>query len=958
MAHDTPTGLAIRVLGPLEVLVDGTPLVVDTRKALAILALLAVDGRAFARDELAALLWPEADDESARGALRRTLSVLRSALGDRWLRVDRASVSLDRAGAWIDLVTLEGLGQVHDAATLRRAAELARGSFLAGFALRDSPDFDDWRATRASGVERSVASVFDRLATSAEAEGDIAVAVEAASRRVDLDPLDEPAQRRLMGLLARSGDRGGAIRRYRACVAVLERELGVAPLAETTELYEAIRDARVGPERGPLATPPPETATSAPPPAPAVPERLPHVGRDAELTSVLERYAAVTADGRVAVVTGEAGIGKTRLAETVVDAVGSAGGLSLVARAFASEAGIAYGPIVELLRAGLSHAGAAGRLRDLPVTTLTELERLVPLPEDVLGSTAARLPSERSRDQPAARSRLIEAIASGLTALVAGPVPGLIVVEDLQWADDASREALAWLARRLAGRPLLLLLTWRPEDLEELGTPFVSTIEDLPGVTAVALHRLDRPAVERLVKAAISMGLPEPGVDALLAESEGLPLYLVEALTSGTSAVEGPARSVRTLLRERLATVSETAAQVLSAAAVIGRSFHLNLVHGTSGRSEDETISALEELVRRGVVRELGASPEAAFDFAHAKLRDAAYEATSLARRRLLHRRTADLLRSGSSSRDDAGRLVQIATHEREAGRDAEAAEAFREAGLRERAVYANREAGGHLEAALALGHPDIAGIQLAIGEIRTAQGDYVGAIAALEASASVSPADALPAVELRLGRVHARRGDLSTAASHLDAAIEALELRSGADEVDLLVRSLVERAVVAHRAGDLDRAAGAASRARDLAERASDPTGAGAAHRMLGLVARERGDFDLARASLGRSLALAEADPDAAAVVAARNALALLEASVGDLPAAIALLEGALAACRRTGEPHLEAAVENNLADQLHAAGRPDEAMAHLKRAVTLFAEVGGQPGELEPEIWKLAAW
>jgi len=447
-------------------------------------------------------------------------------------------------------------------------------------------------------------------------------------------------------------------------------------------------------------------------------------------------------------------------------------------------------------------------------------------------------------------------------------------------------------------------------------------------------------------------------VDALLAESEGLPLYLVEALAAGTSGAEGPGRSVRTLLRERLATVNETAAQVLSAAAVIGRSFHLHLVRGTSGRSEDETITALEELVRRGIVRELEASPEAAFDFAHAKLRDAAYEATSLARRRLLHRRTADLLRAEGGSRDDPGRLVQIATHERAAGREVEAAEAFREAGFRARTLYANREAAGHLETALALGHPDIAGIQLALGEIRTAQGEYVGAIAALEASAAVAVADALPAVELRLGRVHARRGDLVTAASHLDAAIEELEERSGAGDADLLVRSLVERAVVAHRAGDLDRAAGVASRALALAERAGDPTGAGAAHRMLGLVARERGDLDAARASLGRSLALAEADPDAGAVIAARNALALVEAATGDLPAAIALLEGALEACRRTGERHLEAAVENNLADQLHAAGRPEEAMTHLKRAVTLFAEVGGQPGELEPEIWKLVAW
>src|SRR3954464_15417517 len=129
--------LTIRLLGPLDVTVDGSPLVVDTRKALAILALLAVEDRPFAREELAALCWPDADDESARGALRRTLSVLRSALGDRWLRVDRATVTLDGAAddVRIDLAVLdEALGEprlASDRAALERAAAVARGPFLA-----------------------------------------------------------------------------------------------------------------------------------------------------------------------------------------------------------------------------------------------------------------------------------------------------------------------------------------------------------------------------------------------------------------------------------------------------------------------------------------------------------------------------------------------------------------------------------------------------------------------------------------------------------------------------------------------------------------------------------------------------------------------------------------------------------------------------------------------------------
>ena len=244
--------LEIRVLGPLEILVDEAPIRVDTRKALAIVALLAVEGRPYARDELAAMFWPESDDESARGAFRRTLSVLRSALGERWLRVDRSTVALATDGVTLDLARLDAAAARGDRDGLAAAAALARGPFLAGFSLRDSADFDDWRATRAVTVERRVVDVLERLTRLAEAEGDIGAAADAASRLVELDPLDEPARRRLMAILARSGDRAGAIRLYRTTVATLERELGVQPLAETTELYEAIRDERFA---MPAATP-------------------------------------------------------------------------------------------------------------------------------------------------------------------------------------------------------------------------------------------------------------------------------------------------------------------------------------------------------------------------------------------------------------------------------------------------------------------------------------------------------------------------------------------------------------------------------------------------------------------------------------------------------------------------------------------------------------------------------
>ena len=438
----------------------------------------------------------------------------------------------------------------------------------------------------------------------------------------------------------------------------------------------------------------------------------------------------------------------------------------------------------------------------------------------------------------------------------------------------------------------------------------------------------------------------------LAAESEGLPLYVVEALMAGPGADgPGPPRGVRALLHERLSTVVGTASQVLAAAAVIGRSFDFGTVRAASGRAEDETVTALEELVRRGIVRELAGTAEPAFDFGHARLRDAAYEGIGMARRRLLHRRVADALRADAAGRDNPGRLAKIAGHERAAGRDAAAAEAYREAGLGSRRVYANREALAHLEMSLALGHPDVAGLQVTIGEVRTALGDYAGAIAAFEAAASLVPYAVLSEIELRLGQVHARRGDVATAASHLDAALE------GADD-RLRPSVLVERGAVALRADELDVAISLASTALDAIAGTDDARTTGAASRLLGLVALRRGDLDAARDALWRAVAAADQSAEPGASIAARNGLALVEAAAGDRDGAIALLEEALAECRRTGETHLEAAVENNLADQLHAVSRTEDAMDHLKRAVALFAEVGGRPGELEPEIWKLVSW
>ena len=617
--------LSIRLLGPLEVTVGRRPVVVDTRKALAIVALVAAEGRPFARDELAAMFWPESDDEDARGALRRTLSTLRTAVRDPGLIIGRTQIALDPARTTVDLVDLERLAGSASIADLEAAAGLARGPFLAGFAIRDSPAFDDWQATRAARVERAVGDVLERLAAARLDGDDRAGAVEAGRRRVELDPLDEVGQRGLIEMLALAGDRAGAIRQYRELVALFERELGVPPLRETTDLYDAIREDRMPRRPHPTTVVPAFSTRNADRVPTASPDGVPLVGREIELVAIRAAWDAAGPDGRLVLIEGEAGIGKTRLAEVIAGGIRDGGGAVIAARGYPGERAIAYGPIAELLRAGYAETGGDQRIRTLDDTARREIARLVDLP----GATRIPSPTDQAwSDEASARVRLLEAVADALTVFAARSRPGLIWVDDLHLADGPSGEAIAYLARRLADRPVLLLLAWRREDLTRRGEELVDSLVRLPGATVFTLGRLARDDVATIVRAVRPDDADDALIDALAADSEGLPLHLVAALASGEPVGASLPRGVHALLRERIASVSETAAQVLSAAAVIGRSFDLAIVRQASGRSEEETVDAIEELMRRGIVREVPAAsgPSARFDFSHGRMRDVAVE--------------------------------------------------------------------------------------------------------------------------------------------------------------------------------------------------------------------------------------------------------------------------------------------------------------------------------------------
>src|SRR5215218_8370065 len=976
--------LRIALLGPPRVERDGAPIEVDTRKAIALLAYLALHPERHGRDAVAGLLWPDYDTEHARGALRRTLSTLNKAVGPGWLAADRTTVGFARAVSWLDVARFEELVAAcrehghapEDAcpacvAPLEEAARLHRGDFLAGFGLRDSTSFDDWQYFQAERLRRELASTLERLATAQIGQHRWDDAVDAARRFLALDPLHEPAHRQLMRIYAWSGRRGAALRQFQACQRVLADELGVEPLEETVAVHQAIQANRLPPP------PPVATAPAAAGAVRAVDNRrpvpggsvtlpmkaAPLVGRGAEWAALLDAYAGVVSDGRLVVIEGEAGIGKTRLAAGLAGHARSLGASVVGGRCYEEEAAVAYGPFIEGLRGVL----ASGRtLEGVPAHWLAEARRLLP----ELIERHPDLPEPGPLDGPAAGRQFLEGVSQVLLAACAGPVPGLLVLDDLHWADEASLDVLAYLIHRLEGRPLLVVACWRSEQV-----PADARLRRLAAEarrtghgSVLELERLDAAEVAELVAA---VAPARAGVAGPIHErTEGLPFLVLEYLAAVGADGELPTLlpgGARDLLVARVRGVGDTARQVLAAAAVLGRSFDVDTARAASGRSDEEAVAALEELAARGLVHEVGGD---AYDFGHGLVRDLVYAQTSLARRRLLHRRVGEALAAAARGHRLPGGVrgtpegvpgpigeppaASIAHHLELGGAAAAAADWHRRAGDQARAVFANHEALHHYRAAIRLGHPGTAGLQAAVGDLETLLGNYDAALAAYATAAAEAGGDERWLVEQKLGAVCARRGDWDGAERHLAAA--QIGLGTGGAQARRAGLA-VDRGLVAHRQGRPGDAERLAAEALALATEAGDADALARAYGITGMLASSGGDHDRARRHLEQSLTLAEGLADPSARVAALNNLALAHRATGDLDQAIARTRAALELCARQGDRHREAALHNNLADLLHLDGRPAEAMEHLKRAVAIFAEVG-EPGTLEPEIWKLVSW
>ena len=945
----------VALLGPPVVERGGLPVTFDTRKAIALLAVLGVTWREHSRERLSALLWPDSDPVRARGSLRRTLSVTAAELGEA-LVITRSTVQLDRSAARLDVTEFDELIARADADSLRAAVRLYRDDFMAGFALRDCPEFDEWQLAESDRLRQQMARVLERLAAACAASGELDIALEHARRWLAFDQLHEPAHQALIRLLGLTGQRSAALRQYRSLVQVLDRELAVRPLPATTQLYEQVLAGQLEPL--PMSSGPVVLAAAEPASA-LEPVSWPLVGRDHELGVLISAWRQSGRAGRGVAVVGAAGSGKTSLVQELATRIRTAGGTVLMSRCHDGEAALPFVLAGDLLQGALS---LCPELPDrLPAHSIAMAGRLVPR----LAAGGPDLPAP-TLDSPVAVARMYAAIAETLVAAVTSSTgrAGVIVVENVHWADAPSLDLLPYLVRRLADLPILLVITWRPEDASRLRALRAAVGEAAEAGVADIIEPLPLGPAE-LADLLSPLGLPEADAERLVAETGGLPL-LVREYVQALRSVPGdqladpawwPTGSVRELLSGRLLTASEPTLQVLTAAAVLGSTCDAELLRTVSGRGEDEIVDALDEALARGLLTEFAPHGERAapsYGFPYEALRLTAYESATLARRRLLHSRAADAL-AGRYLRDPVTAAAAIiADHLQQAGRDAESADWWWQAAEQARALYAHADAHAHLTQALALGYPQVRG-RVALGEVLIVLGRYAEALGEFETAAAAAAGDRprLATIEHKLAEVQHRLGNWDLAEAHLRAVDDLLP----DDDVVLRARAYADRALVAFRRGlpaeaaDLGRAAlGAATSAEDAGAMAQ-------ALNVLGMAAASAGEAVAAEGFLRQALDQARRVPDPGTEVAALNNLARLLADTGRSTDALAAATAALTAGSELGDQHRLAALHTNLADLLHAAGDQDGAIGHLKEAARRFAAV--DPGSApRPEIWTLVEW
>jgi DNA-binding SARP family transcriptional activator len=625
--------MEFRILGPLEVVADGKALDLGGPKQRALLAILLLEAnRVVSSDRLIEALWQETPPETAQKALQVYVSKLRRLLGKERLETKAPGYRLRVGAHELDLARFQRLrqeGKLREALSLWRGPPLAELAYER-FAQREIERLEELRlVTLEERIERDLAR-----GRHAELVGEL----EALARE---HPLRERLRGQLMLALYRSGRQAEALGAYQAARRTLVDELGIEPDRALRDLHQAVLKQDPSLDFVSTSEKADETAEAA---------RDAFVGRKTELHELLTALDdALAGRGRLFLIAGEPGIGKSRLADELIRHARQRGARVLVGRCWEAGGAPAYWPWMQSLRTYIREVEPEALHAQLGAGAI-ELAQILPELREILPG----LPEPASREAEGARFRLFDAVAEFLrNASQSRPI--VLVLDDLHAADASSLLLLQFVTRELSSTRMLLLGAYR--DIDPIpGQPLTNMVAEVarePVTRRLPLGGLG----EREVAAYVDLTASQIGsaelATALHEETEGNPLFVseivrllsVEGLRSRSTAEArlGIPQTVRDVIARRLTHLSEECNRVLVLASVLGREFALAALARVGHVSEDELLDVLDEAIGARVVSEVPGAP-GRLRFAHVLIRETLYEGLSSARRIRMHRLTAETL--------------------------------------------------------------------------------------------------------------------------------------------------------------------------------------------------------------------------------------------------------------------------------------------------------------------------